>query len=436
MLAWAPDPAAAWRRMRTWEGALVIATVAVLGVIAVSTDEPVTYMIFPALIWAAFRFGPPGATLAIAIAAGVAIGVTANDVGPFFKQPIDHRTLSTQALHRRRGAHDAVPQRGRQRARALLRAAGRGKAPRGRADRRGAAPDRARSARFGLAGVVLDGSAHPHRPEGARAGGHEPGRPARARPERDRRADQGAQSEMRTLIFELGRDPVEDGLVAALAKHGSRLGARDGLTIDVEGPDAPPRALARAPRPSCSASGARRSPTSSKHAGGEQGVGARRGSTGTRAPRDQRRRPGLRPGRAPPRSLRPRVDAQPRGRDRRAPDDHEQRPDRAPSSAWRSRPSRKALGWRLSPTTRSRVLVVDDHAVVRRGLLAFLDSEPDLEVVGDADGGAQALDAARTAGRRGRRPDVSSWTSRWSRSTASSRPARSAPATTTWRSWR
>ena len=31
-----------------------------------------------------------------------------------------------------------------------------------------------------------------------------------------------AQSEMRALIFELGRDPVDDGLVAALAEHASR----------------------------------------------------------------------------------------------------------------------------------------------------------------------------------------------------------------------
>src|SRR5262245_50182263 len=83
MLTWAADPAGAWRRIRTWEGALLLVTVAALGVIAVSTDEPVTYMVFPALIWAAFRFGPPGASLAIAVAAGVAIGVTANDVGPF-----------------------------------------------------------------------------------------------------------------------------------------------------------------------------------------------------------------------------------------------------------------------------------------------------------------------------------------------------------------
>src|SRR5512132_3676798 len=53
-----------------------------------------------------------------------------------------------------------------------------------------------------------------------------------------------------------------------------------------------------------------------------------------------------------------------------------------------------------------RVLVVDDHAVVRRGLLAFLDGEPDLEVVGDADGGAQALDLLERLHSEGRRPDV------------------------------
>jgi DNA-binding NarL/FixJ family response regulator len=52
------------------------------------------------------------------------------------------------------------------------------------------------------------------------------------------------------------------------------------------------------------------------------------------------------------------------------------------------------------------VLVVDDHAVVRRGLMAFLDSEPDLEVVGDAGGGTQALDLLARLDSEGRRPDV------------------------------
>jgi DNA-binding NarL/FixJ family response regulator len=53
-----------------------------------------------------------------------------------------------------------------------------------------------------------------------------------------------------------------------------------------------------------------------------------------------------------------------------------------------------------------RVLIVDDHAVVRRGLLDFLGSEPDVEVVGDADGGTQALDLLVQLDSEGRRPDV------------------------------
>jgi DNA-binding NarL/FixJ family response regulator len=52
------------------------------------------------------------------------------------------------------------------------------------------------------------------------------------------------------------------------------------------------------------------------------------------------------------------------------------------------------------------VLVVDDHAVVRRGLLAFLESEPDLEVVGEAEGGAQALELLARLASEGRPPHV------------------------------
>jgi DNA-binding NarL/FixJ family response regulator len=52
------------------------------------------------------------------------------------------------------------------------------------------------------------------------------------------------------------------------------------------------------------------------------------------------------------------------------------------------------------------VLVVDDHEVVRRGLLAFLGGEPDIEVVGEAAGGAQALDLLASMESEGRRPDV------------------------------
>jgi len=52
------------------------------------------------------------------------------------------------------------------------------------------------------------------------------------------------------------------------------------------------------------------------------------------------------------------------------------------------------------------VLVVDDHEFVRRGLRAFLGSEPDIEVVGEAGGGAEALDLLAAMESEGHRPDV------------------------------
>lgn len=39
-----------------------------------------------------------------------------------------------------------------------------------------------------------------------------------------------------------------------------------------------------------------------------------------------------------------------------------------------------------------RVLLVDDHVVVRRGLRAFVETEPELEVIGEAGDGTQAID--------------------------------------------
>lgn len=48
-----------------------------------------------------------------------------------------------------------------------------------------------------------------------------------------------------------------------------------------------------------------------------------------------------------------------------------------------------------------RVMLVDDHAVVREGLRAFLQLQPDIEVVGEAGGGAAVMEVALTA-----RPNV------------------------------
>jgi DNA-binding NarL/FixJ family response regulator len=41
---------------------------------------------------------------------------------------------------------------------------------------------------------------------------------------------------------------------------------------------------------------------------------------------------------------------------------------------------------------KTRILLADDHAMVRRGLRMVLDAEPDLEVVDEASDGAEALD--------------------------------------------
>ena len=48
-----------------------------------------------------------------------------------------------------------------------------------------------------------------------------------------------------------------------------------------------------------------------------------------------------------------------------------------------------------------RVLIADDHGVVRQGLRMFLGSDPEIEIVGEGRDGAEALEMARRL-----RPDV------------------------------
>jgi signal transduction histidine kinase len=238
VLAWAYHPIGVWRRVATWEGAAVIAVVTALSVVAFSTAEPIRYTVFPALIWAAFRFGPPGATLSVAISAAVAIGITANDVGAFSKQTIDHQTLSTQLYiwvaalttlflsavvsERERSVQELAEARKTEGALAAQ-------------ERLRIARDLHDSVSQALFSTVL----HTRTAQKAvvQEGGSPSGRVGRSLGT-IAALTRGVQSEIRSLIFELRRDPVQDGLVAALARHVSAMGAAAGLTIQVHGPEA------------------------------------------------------------------------------------------------------------------------------------------------------------------------------------------------------
>ncbi len=45
----------------------------------------------------------------------------------------------------------------------------------------------------------------------------------------------------------------------------------------------------------------------------------------------------------------------------------------------------------MSDPTSIRVLIADDHLVVRRGLVSLIDDEADMQVIGEAQNGAEAV---------------------------------------------
>jgi signal transduction histidine kinase len=214
----------------------VILAVTALGVVAVSTEEPITYVVFPALIWVAFRFGAPGATLSIAITAAVAVGVTAHDLGPFSQQTINHKTLSTQlyiAVAALTTLFLSAVVSERERSSRDLALARRNEGEQAVEERRRIARDLHDSVSQALFSTVL----HTRTAQKAleQNGASPSGRVAQSL-SAIAELTKSVQSEMRALIFELRRDPVHDGLVSALSRHAATLRAADGPAIKVQGP--------------------------------------------------------------------------------------------------------------------------------------------------------------------------------------------------------
>jgi signal transduction histidine kinase len=235
ILTWR-DPRAAWLRMRNAEGLLLIGLVVSLAAIALTSNSPVLYLIFPAVIWAAFRFGPPGVALAVAITAGLTIGITAHRAGVFFSQPIDERTVSTQlyilvvaltglflsaaVCERERSAADAAEAKRREAERALE-------------ERRRIARDLHDSVAQALFSSVL------HTRAAQKSVLDEGGSLSEGLGEKLSTINEltkRAQLEMRRFIFEWGPESG-DGLVAACERYASSLADDHGLDVEVEGPE-------------------------------------------------------------------------------------------------------------------------------------------------------------------------------------------------------
>jgi signal transduction histidine kinase len=95
-IAWSRPPPPRWSHRRLLEAVALLVVVVAVSEFALRRDNPLTYLVFPPLIWAALRFGQRGATSAIAIMVGFTASNTAHSVGPFSYQSITDSVLSAQ----------------------------------------------------------------------------------------------------------------------------------------------------------------------------------------------------------------------------------------------------------------------------------------------------------------------------------------------------
>jgi signal transduction histidine kinase len=216
----------------------MIGAVVALSAIALSGSQALTYMVFPALIWAALRFGQQGATLAVAVTAGLTVWITARDVGPFVTQSITDSTLSTQlyiAVAAVATLCLAAVVSERRRAALYLAESRRREGQRAAEERQRIARDLHDAAAQSLFATTL------HLRTAERALARDAIGPTESVQKELDQAGQltrAALAEMRAAIFELRPNGLaEEGLLAALVKHAGAISVREELSIAVHGPE-------------------------------------------------------------------------------------------------------------------------------------------------------------------------------------------------------
>ena len=94
LLTWARTGLARLGRRELLEGVALLVVLVLLAELPSQRDVP--YVVFPALIWAALRFGPRGAATALVIVSGLTVWNTAHNAGPFVRESITDSLLSSQ----------------------------------------------------------------------------------------------------------------------------------------------------------------------------------------------------------------------------------------------------------------------------------------------------------------------------------------------------
>src|SRR3954468_1151274 len=96
-LAWAGgNRRPRWDSRRRIECAVLVIAMVAVNLLASEARQPLSYIVFPTLVWAAMRFGTRGATFGLAVTALTALWATAHRLGPFTVHSIDPATLRLQ----------------------------------------------------------------------------------------------------------------------------------------------------------------------------------------------------------------------------------------------------------------------------------------------------------------------------------------------------